>query len=226
MKKIDYSKPLTPDCATPHPDAIFFDWDGTLVDGLPLVMAGYHHLASSFQVPDFSVEDIKKFMRRSARELFPELFGKRAADAQKAYYDFVMREHINFFSPLDGAEDFLREMNRNNVPLAVISNRRHDLLVLEIKERGWDIYFSSIVGAGQAAFDKPKADPLLLARDEAGLTSTDVIWYVGDSETDMVAALAAGMVPVFVEGGMRRLSDCHNIGIYHHSFACVRDIHL
>ncbi|MDY0028547.1 MAG: HAD family hydrolase [Pseudobdellovibrionaceae bacterium] len=226
MKKTDYSKPLTPEDRLPEPDAIFFDWDGTLADGLPLIKSGYDYMTARLGLPEFTLDDVKGFMRRSSRDLFPQLFGNRAEEAKNLFYEFVRGRYLSFFSPIDGAEALLQSMRDSEIPAALISNKNHDLLVSELQEHGWDLYFSCIVGAGKAERDKPEADPLVMARDMAGLSDAHVIWYVGDSETDMVAALAAGMVPVFVESGLRKLSDCHNIGIFPYSVENIKDIRL
>jgi len=225
LKKIDYSRPLAPEEVLPEPDAIFFDWDGTLADGLPLIKSGYDYMTSRLGLPEYSVDDVKGFMRRSSRDLFPQLFGERAEEAKNFFYEFVKERYLKFFSPIDGAESLLQSMRDRGLPAALISNKNHDLLVSELQAHGWDVYFSCVVGAGKAARDKPQADPLLLARDQAGLSVNHVIWYVGDSETDMVAALAADMVPVFIESGLRQLSDCHKIGIFPFSVKNLKDLH-
>ena len=63
------------------PDAIFFDWDGTLVDSLPALNGYYNHVLAVYSKPAISIEEAKRNIRRSAREVFPEVFGDQADEA-------------------------------------------------------------------------------------------------------------------------------------------------
>ena len=47
---------------------------------------------------------------------------------------------------------------------------------------------------------KPEPDLLLMAAEELGL-DPGRCWYIGDSTWDMVAAVAAGMIPIGVTAG-------------------------
>lgn len=212
----DHSKPLPPEAVLPRPDAILFDWDGTLVDSFDMIRQGYQCLIDRFggEMPD-DVQ-IGAYMRRSARDLFPALFGDHAAEAARIFSAFVRDNHLACLAEIEGAAAFLSLLKSKNILSGVVSNRNHEWLVAEVPHIGWADHFGAVVGAGKAARDKPFPDPLLLARDQLGLTEKSCIWYVGDSETDMEAALAAGMVPVFVTHGLRTLDDCARIGIYPH----------
>ncbi len=57
-----------------------------------------------------------------------------------------------------------------------------------------------IVDASNVRHAKPEPDLLLLAAEQLGVRPARC-WYVGDSTWDMVAAVAAGMIPVGVLAG-------------------------
>ena len=68
---------------------------------------------------------------------------------------------------------------------------------------GWSGQFETFIGAGIAARDKPAPDPLIQAAANMKLSpETHELWYVGDTETDMQAAHAAGFKPVFIAHGL------------------------
>ena len=57
-----------------------------------------------------------------------------------------------------------------------------------------------IVDASHVEHAKPEPDLLLLAASEVGVEPARC-WYIGDSTWDMVAAVAAAMVPIGVTAG-------------------------
>jgi phosphoglycolate phosphatase len=191
------------------PDAIFFDWDGTLVDSLPALNGYYNHVMAVYSKPAISIEEAKKNIRRSARERFPEIFGDKADEALEVFYDYVAKTHLDHIEVFIESHDFMAELATFNIQLGIVSNKKHSFLLKEISHLGWDKYLVSNIGAGEAAKDKPEPDPLLLAASKIGLSpETNEIWYVGDTETDMMAAVAAGFQPIFIEHGLGDRSDC------------------
>lgn len=204
------------------PDAILFDWDGTLVDSLPALLSYYNHVLTAFKMPLYTEEDAKKKIRKSARDIFPDIFGDRADEAFKLYFECVEKSHLDHLHPYDLSALFLNRLAELKIPAGIVSNKRHKFLLKEITHLGWDQYLTSNVGAGEAAKDKPAADPLLMAAEKLGLSPIDSeIWFVGDTETDMQAAIAAGFQPIFIEHGMGTRQECHDLGLLHHS---VKDL--
>ena len=67
--------------------AVFFDWDGTLVDTCGMVLDAHNHVRKIHNLPLWEAEDIFGRVSRSARETYPKIYGDRAAEAQKQLYD-------------------------------------------------------------------------------------------------------------------------------------------
>lgn len=196
------------------PDAIFFDWDGTLVDSLPALNGYYNHVLAVYSKPAISIEEAKRNIRRSAREVFPEVFGDQADEALNVFYDYVSKTHLEHLEVFSESHGFMEELATFNIQLGIVSNKKHSFLLKEISHLGWDKYLVSNIGAGEAAKDKPEPDPLLLAASKIGLSpEVNEIWYVGDTETDMMAAVAAGFQPIFIEHGLGERSDCEKHGL-------------
>lgn len=190
------------------PDAIFFDWDGTLIDGFDVIFSSYNVALKHFGLPAMSIEQARKNVRLSSREVFPQIFGKDAEEAQKIYYQNVLTHHLEHIKTIPETLTLLQFVKAHNIPMGVVSNKTHAILLKEVEHMGWDNYFSVVVGAGVAAKDKPAADPLLLACDKLDLSpDTNELWYIGDTETDMQAAYAAKFTSVFIEHGLGEISQ-------------------
>ena len=184
-----------------NPAAILFDWDGTLVESLKAIHAAHNVVLGHFGLPTLSYEEARRDLRQSAREKYVSLFGaEKAPDAFNLYYETILKNHLDELEMLPHAEDFLSFVRTKQIPMGVVSNKRHMILEKEIAHLGWNNFFSAIVGAGQAERDKPAADPILLATDALNLDPSN-IWYVGDTDTDMKAANNAGCMPIFIEHG-------------------------
>lgn len=195
--------------ALQKPAAIFFDWDGTLIDSLNALHSYYNHVNAVFDKPVMTIEDARRNIRKSAREIFPEIFGEQSDEALQVYFDIAQKTHLDHLTPFLGAKDMIAELKERGIDLGVISNKRHDLLLREVDALGWSDYFRAIVGAGVAKKDKPAPDPLLLAADYISKKPDEIeMWYVGDTETDMQAAQAAGFQPIFIEHGLGKREDC------------------
>ena len=207
---------MTPDSPQSllKPSAIFFDWDGTLVDSMAALHAYYNHVLEHFGMPPITMEQAQSNIRRSAREVFPEIFGNKSDEALKVFYEFVEAEHLKHLKVFDGANEFLEKIEPHKIPMGIVSNKKHSFLLKEITHVGWDKYFISNIGAGEAAKDKPAPDPLLLAAPKINLSpAQNTLWYVGDTETDMLAAKAAGFQLIFIEHGLGRREDCLKHGL-------------
>lgn len=179
--------------------AIFFDWDGTLVDSCAMVLEAHNHVRRQFQMPDWTHGDLFGKSSQSARERYPEVYGDKAEEALEVLYQFVSQRDLSQLPLMQGAETLLSTLSANGYLLGVVSNKRHEFLVEEIKHLKWEPYFGAIVGAGEAVSDKPSPAPLLLAMERLNpeLAPKDII-YVGDSETDLLCARNTGASAIYV----------------------------
>lgn len=204
------------------PAAIFFDWDGTLVDSLAPLHAYYNHVMAHFGREPITTAQAKQNIRRSAREVFPELFGAQSPEAMDVFYACVADKHLEQLSPFSDSPDFVRFLSTLSIPMGIVSNKRHSYLMEEITHLGWNSVFTANVGAGMAARDKPSPDPLVMAIQKAGLDpSSHHIWYIGDTETDIQTAVAAHCTPIFIEHGMGTQDDLAKYNLHPY---CVKDL--
>lgn len=186
--------------------ALFFDWDGTLVDSLPLLFASHNHVRGMLGYPLWSPEEYRKAIVFSTRELYPKLYGDRAGEAQEMLYSYIKDNHLQALELLEGAHDLIETLFAHGVTMGVVSNKRHDVLRREVEHLGWEKYFVVYNGAGVAKADKPSGEPLryALAEHGKGLTPDDVI-YVGDTESDLGCAADAGCEVAFIRHGKHEL---------------------
>ncbi len=182
-----------------RPRALLFDWDNTLVDTWGAI---HHALKVTFEAMDqepWTLAQTRQRVRRSAREAFPVLFGARAEEAAGIFYQAFESDHLETLEAREGAEALLRGLvESGGYYLAVVSNKRGDLLRREAARLGWEGYFERLVGANDAARDKPAVDAVKMALGDSGLAPGPEIWFVGDTDIDMVCAANTGCLPVLL----------------------------
>jgi phosphoglycolate phosphatase len=184
---------LIPNTKLLKPSAVLFDWDNTLVDSLGILCT-----AMEDTLKHFSVEKPSDFMVKIHRSNFTEEHfpGLPHEHVKNVFRDRYIELAAGVLNPLPHAEQTLKEIQRCNIKLAIVSNKLEKYLLEEIKKLGWEHYFISVVGAGTAAEDKPSPLPVLKALSDIGMDPSDDIWFVGDSTTDMSAAHNSKCLPV------------------------------
>jgi phosphoglycolate phosphatase len=182
----------------PRPKAVLWDWDNTLVDGWAAIAAGLNAAFRAHGLPEWTLEEVKARVRRSLRETFPEMFGPAWEQARDTFYAEVRARHLAVLTPMPGAAAAIEAVSAAGLPQGVISNKQGPLLRAEAAHLGWAGHFRALLGAGDAAADKPDPAPFRMALDALEQAAGPEIWYVGDTALDMQAARAAGCTAVLL----------------------------
>jgi len=192
--------------STRRPTAIIFDWDNTLVDSWMVIGDALNTTLTAFGQAAWTPRQVRTRVRKSLRESFPVLFGDQWEQAADLFYTRYGEIHADMVQPISGISAMLEELSGMGIYLAVVSNKRGDYLRKEAEKLGWQKYFGGIVGANDAAHDKPAVDPVHLAMaagptcwtESKGERDVTAIWFVGDADIDMECAINAGCTPVLM----------------------------
>jgi phosphoglycolate phosphatase len=149
----------------------------------------------------WSLQTVRDSVRHSMRDSFPALFGDRWEEAADIFYQAFERRHLEALMPLGGAEELLQTLASMDVDMGVVSNKTGRFLRKEVAHLGWERYFGALVGAGDAAQDKPAVDAVAHALGAMKLDDVRLdraLWFVGDSNVDMEIAHRVGCLPVLI----------------------------
>lgn len=185
--------------STSHlPKAIFYDWDGTLADSLAFIARIHNQVRVEFGLQPFTPEEAEVKLVRAAAEVFPEIYGDRWKEAYDRLYVLYDQQHLQSLSKKPATEEVLKTAQSKGLLQGICSNKRGLYLRPEVTYSALDAYFDGCVyGAGDVANAKPAPDMLLLAAEHHGVAPTEC-WYVGDTASDMHAAVAAKMRGVYI----------------------------
>ncbi len=183
---------MTAEPLTRLPRAAIFDWDNTLIDSWATIHEAMNTTLAAMDHERWTMDQTRARVRRSLREAFPEMFGDRWEEARGVFYGRFREVHLDLLAPTAGAEALLRALTRRGVYLAVVSNKLGEHLRTEAAHLGWDVLFARLVGATDAARDKPAPEPVALALSGSDIAPGGDVWFVGDTGIDLECARNAG----------------------------------
>ena len=180
------------------PRAILFDWDNTLVDTWGVIHESMNITFKHMGRDQWTIEETKKNVRKALREAFPDLFGDRWEEARDIFYKRFHAIHLERLEIKTGASDLLEFLVKKQIFLGVVSNKSGNSLRSEVNYLGWNRYFRSLVGASDAARDKPAREPVDLALCSSEVNAGREVWFVGDTDVDIQCAHNSGCVPILI----------------------------
>ena len=180
------------------PSAIIFDWDDTLVDNWESINSALNTTLKAMGKKSFSLSKTRNRVRKSMRESFPILFGKRWKEASDLFLNEMRKDHLTKLEVISGIPGLLEGIKDIGIPMGIVSNKNGDLLRNEVNFLGWEKFFVSVVGANDAEIDKPDKAPVILALKLGKIRMSSSIWFVGDAPSDMECANNAGIFSVLL----------------------------
>ncbi len=189
----------------PDPAAIVFDLDGTLVDTNAARIdawletfdeAGLHATRDRL-VPLIGL-DGKRLAREVAALNAVVIDEHRAEEIDKRCGELFDRRNRDP-KPLPGVTALVDVIEARDLPWSIATSSRKDQVGASVKALGLRNE-PRIVDASHVRHAKPEPDLLLRAAEELDLDPARC-WYIGDSPWDMVASVAAGMIPIGVTAG-------------------------
>jgi phosphoglycolate phosphatase len=180
------------------PRAILFDWDSTLADNWAAIHAAMNATLIAMEQTPWTLAQSRDRIKGSLRESFPLWFGDRWREAGRIYRDAFEREHLLQLREMPNAGRMLAELRQLDLYLAVVSNKMGRYLRIEADHLGWTGHFGRLVGAQDTGMDKPAIEPVEMALAGSGVARGPDVWFVGDTDIDMICAVSAGCTPILL----------------------------
>ncbi|MFC7736374.1 HAD family hydrolase [Roseomonas sp. GCM10028921] len=110
-----------------------------------------------------------------------------ALDLEQTYWRTLLTNARLF----PAAEETLIELRAAGLPLALVTDLTAQIQFRKLVYFGIDRYFDAVVTSEEAGVDKIGLKPFNLALAKLGLGPNDPVWFIGDSEADVVASKRA-----------------------------------
>jgi phosphoglycolate phosphatase len=186
--------------------AVLFDLDGVLIDSGPAWHRVIGRGRREWGYPPIDRETFGKTFGQGVEADRRQFFPRETVERIAAHYQRAFAEEIAAVALCDGAIDVLVELGRRGLLRAVVTNTPVDLARRLLAQKGLLSHLDAWAAAGEAR-EKPAPDLVRLALVRLGVAADQAI-YVGDSQSDRLAARAAGvlMAGLGVEGDLRLAS--------------------
>jgi pseudouridine-5'-monophosphatase len=188
---------------------VIFDLDGVLLDTEPLYTRATQQVVSPFgKVFDWSVKGdiIGRDALDGARHAVRVLNLPISPEEYLSRREPILRELFREAEEYPGARQFVEELARRGVPMAIATSSEHELCHIKIARHPWFSVFSAVVCGDDRRIEslKPAPDIFLVAATELRAAPEDCVVFE-DSPAGVEAALRAGMLVVALpDPGMER----------------------
>lgn len=183
-------------------DAAIFDFDGTLVDTMPVHYEAYRRTFADAGI-ELTPSDYYDNVGGTWREAIPRfLRGRPCSLTNEELHD---RKQALVLSVLRTAEipqlaaSRLLPLLRGRVKMAVASSGSRATVELVLERLGWKSWFGAVVTGEDVAVGKPAPDLFLLAARSIDVAPARCLVFE-DNDDGIAAAVAAGMATFDVRG--------------------------
>lgn len=175
--------------------AVLFDLDGTLINTKRLYLECYRRAILPYLGRELSKEEIMALRPRSEFRFFRDVVGPERLEACLAdfhrEYEALHPEYFRGIYP--GVPEMLAEIRARGLPVGIVTGK---------SRRSWEVTtahthlgdFAALVFDDDVSEPKPDPEGLHIALSRLDVDPAQT-YYLGDSVSDMEAALAAGVRP-------------------------------
>ncbi|MEH1167175.1 HAD hydrolase-like protein [Micromonospora sp. CPCC 205539] len=183
-----------------HPHLVW-DWNGTLLNDLSLVVAATNAAFASMGGPAVSLDEHRVRFRRPIAEYYAEVLGQAVDEEQFGRLDGLFHDaYRSGLTTCELAADARTAMGAWPGSQSLLSMWFHEELVPTVHTFGLTGHFTRVDGLRAAVGGDRKAESLRQHLAELGVDGTSVV-LIGDSIDDADAALAVGGRVVLYTGG-------------------------
>lgn len=192
--------------------AVLFDLDGTLLDTLEDLADATNAALAKLGLPGHPLEAYKQFVGDGLENLVRRAMPQGRLDEMLLARGIELARHeyagrwAEKSRPYAGIPDLLDGLGRRGLPMAVLSNKPDEFTRLCVTRllAGW--HFAAVQGARPDLPRKPDPHGALAIAAYMGIVPGEIL-YLGDTNTDMQTAVAAGMFPVGALWGFRTAGE-------------------
>ncbi len=193
-------------------DAVVFDLDGTLVDTAPDILAHMNDMLAELGRPGLDPVSIRSMIGDGVKSLL--IRGLEASGGMPADLDLDALFHrylarytenpVRLSKPFAGVIETLDRLQAAGIKMGVCTNKPQRATDRVLAGLGLDRYFKSVIGSDTLPVRKPDPAHLLGVLEQLNVSPVRSA-LIGDSETDLKTARAAGVPCVLVSFGYTKI---------------------
>jgi phosphoglycolate phosphatase len=187
---------------------IVFDLDGTLIDTAPDLLDSLNHSLAASDIPAVDEAGFRRFVGHGGRVMIERAHAARQRSLAVDEHDRLLKLFLDHYTinipgksrPYPGVVEAIARFENAGYLLAICTNKYQANSLALIEALGLTKHFAAIAGQDTFAFRKPDPRHLVETIAMAGGDPRNAL-MVGDSQTDIDTAKAAGIPVVAVDFG-------------------------
>lgn len=191
-----------------------FDLDGTLADTLYDLADATNFALEKLGYPVHPYESYKKFVGNGVQKLcYRALPDDKKDDAEKLlaiFSDYYGEHFLDKTMLYDGMKNCLDILRKNNVTLAVATNKPQNFARQIVKKLLPEYNFIKILGGCSERPKKP--DTAIINEILSELPENNKVFMIGDSNVDIQTAKNSGISSIGCAWGFRGREELENAG--------------
>ena len=168
---------------------IIFDFDGTLADTMPAILAGFRACFRQYLGEDYADQQIQSLFGPTEEGIIKQLIPGKWEECYAEYLCHYRRLHPP--QAFNGIREALKLLNDKGVRLAIGTGKGRGSLTASLEITGLENYFELLEVGSDAGAVKPEIIAQLVEKWE--LPAKQVA-YIGDVASDVTASRQAGVV--------------------------------
>jgi phosphoglycolate phosphatase len=185
---------------------IIFDLDGTLIDSSVDITNALNYALEPYGFKPLTVSDTIMMVGEGITRLIEKIVGDKdaalKADVMHRFLEHYEDHILDSTREYPGVRETLERLHSGNYRKAVISNKRESLSRMVLSGLGLLHFFDIVVGSDTTPERKPSPVPVLRVLSDLRVEPHGAV-IVGDSNYDVDAGKAAGIVTIAVTYGYR-----------------------
>lgn len=194
---------------------VVWDWNGTLLDDLPIVVEAVNRSIGSFGAGPIDADSYRDHYTRPVRAFYHSLLGRKILDPEwerlnddfhEAYYELATGVGL-----APDAMEAIELVDSLGWTQSLLSMSEHDWLESIVSRLGLMPRMSRVDGL-EGEMGGRKAGYLKAHLERLGIDGTSVV-MIGDTPDDVAAARTVGGTPVLYHGGSHHLELLNAQGV-------------
>jgi pyrophosphatase PpaX len=191
-------------------EAMFLDNDGTLTDTIELVGRSFVFSINYHGYPPKPREEIDKLGGLPLAKCYQILVPKGDIDKLCKTHNEFQKDNTNLARLYPNVLDTLGRIRQMKLKTAVITTRTRESALRLLKANGIDNLMDLLISKDEVNNLKPHPEPILKALAHLNVSAKKT-FMVGDTDSDILAGIAAGVTTIGVTYGFQgiKIKDCN-----------------
>jgi len=173
--------------------AVLFDLDGVLIDSYAAWFHQFQQTLRHFGYNSVSEEEFRKHWGQSTEDDVRIFMPEMTIEAVRQYFYDQYDEYIEYLRLETNAIEVLEAVRGYGLRVGCVTNSHRDIVVKTLRHFSMEGYFDTVVTADDVSMPKPQPEMIIKACSALAVSPHNTV-FVGDTETDVKAAVGAGCV--------------------------------